>query len=113
MNIKEAFAFKNWYASEGIRSVVPKEQHWHEYYQWVAFLGGAKWAEENAKKISDKKYDKYIMDPEDEIKILQAELELERRANFIIQNAFHSLYKRFNSTLSELEDEEIINKSDV
>lgn len=111
MNIKGAF--QDWYAQEGVRMVVPQGQHWHEYYQWVAFRGGAKWADENAKKINDKKHDKYIMEPEDEIKIIQAELELERRANLILQNAFHSLYNRFNSTLSEHNDEENINKSEV
>jgi len=113
MNIKEAFAFKNWYAFEGIRSVAPKGQHWHEYYQWVAFLGGAKWATENLAKKQEANRKEYIMDPEDEIKILQAELELERRANLILQNAFHSLYKRFNSTQAELEEQGAINKSDV
>jgi aspartate/glutamate racemase len=112
MNIKRAF--QDWYAQEGVRMVVPKGQHWHEYYQLVAFLGGVSWAsDERFQNRIKEKHKNYIMDPEDEIKILQAELELERRANLILQNAFHSLYKRFNSTQAELEEQGAINKSDV
>jgi hypothetical protein len=40
MNIKEEF--EKWYATEGIREMVPKGEHWHEHYQWIAFLGGVK-----------------------------------------------------------------------
>jgi hypothetical protein len=54
----------------------------------------------------------YIMDPEDEIKKLQSELELERRCNLIFQNAFHSLYKRFNAVCLELEKANLINKEE-
>jgi len=50
------------------------------------------------------------MDWEDEIESLKAQLELERRCNLILQNAFFSLYNRFNSKRIELENEGIINK---
>jgi hypothetical protein len=51
-----------------------------------------------------------IMDEEDEIAFLRKQLELERRCNLILQNAFFSLYNRFNSKRIELQNEGIINK---
>jgi hypothetical protein len=50
-----------------------------------------------------------IMDWEDEIESLKAQLDLERRCNLILQNAFLSLYNRFHSKRIELENEGIIN----
>jgi hypothetical protein len=40
MNIMKEFA--DWYSTDGVRTTVPKGEHWHEYYQWIAFLGGVK-----------------------------------------------------------------------
>jgi len=52
----------------------------------------------------------FIMEPEDEIASLRAQLELERRCNLILQNAFLSLYKRFDSKRVDLQEQGIINK---
>lgn len=38
MNIEEEF--KKWYATEGIRNLLPKGEHWHEYYSKLAFIAG-------------------------------------------------------------------------
>jgi hypothetical protein len=40
-------AFEKWYATEGIRTTVPEGEHWHEFYQYVAFVGGCNWLAKN------------------------------------------------------------------
>jgi hypothetical protein len=44
MDIHESFEkeFEDWYATEGIRTPVPNGEHFHEYYQRIAYMAGVK-----------------------------------------------------------------------
>jgi hypothetical protein len=47
-------AFKDWYATEGIRTPVPNGEHDHEFYQRIAYLAGADAAMNYCIQIIDK-----------------------------------------------------------
>ena len=63
--------FNDWYKTEGVRTPAPKGEHWHEFYQKIAFSGGATWAT----KCFLPKYEKEIKRQEKEIKKLKRIME--------------------------------------
>jgi len=46
--------FKKWYATEGVRNLLPKGEHWHEHYSKVAFIAGISAYAEHINSILDK-----------------------------------------------------------
>jgi hypothetical protein len=67
MSIKLENAFAQWYATEGIRTPAPAEEHWHEAYQRMAFIAGVEWLAERYVE----KFERELMRQEDEINDLQ------------------------------------------
>jgi hypothetical protein len=88
--------FDEWYQTEGIRFLAPNGEHLHEAWMREAFNAGRK--AQMTDLIQDNPPNRmYIMDEEDEIQSLKAQLELERRARDITISAFIDILNKLNA----------------